>query len=293
VLPELLTTSEFYLAPLAVLAVIPVYALWVLPSIAWCMAVSAWAKRAPFLWAVGTPVLAGILLPAVSLVREAARTSVCASNMRQIGLALSNYQIDNDGLLPPQYLIDRSTGLNVNFQASIDAGKPTHYWFGAIMDTLDDSPGSSSRVYSCPASCFPNPASNGWSMSFAYNNSPWFWNRLDPLTRQQQQGFSPARIPRSQACVFLAERWAAMVDGVTPLGGWGVVPPYDATRPAMSTPLKAGGNPNALRVSHNRGSNYLVLDMHVERVGTWDRIAAGTTAANESSAAPNLWIGAQ
>ena len=62
ILPKLLATGEFYLAPLAVLAVIPVYALWVLPSLAWCMAVSAWAKRAPFLWAVGTPVLAGILL---------------------------------------------------------------------------------------------------------------------------------------------------------------------------------------------------------------------------------------
>ena len=62
ILPELLGTSDFYLAPLAVFAVIPVYALWALPSIAWCMAVSAWAKRAPFLWAVGTPVLAGILL---------------------------------------------------------------------------------------------------------------------------------------------------------------------------------------------------------------------------------------
>jgi len=61
-LPKLFGTADFYLAPVAVLAVIPVYALWVLPSIAWCMAVSAWAKRAPFLWAVVTPVLAGILL---------------------------------------------------------------------------------------------------------------------------------------------------------------------------------------------------------------------------------------
>ncbi len=62
VLPKLLTEANFYLAPLAVIAVIPVYALWALPGIAWCMAVSAWAKRAPFLWAVGTPVLVGILL---------------------------------------------------------------------------------------------------------------------------------------------------------------------------------------------------------------------------------------
>lgn len=62
ILPKLFATGDFYMAPFAVLAVVPVYALWVLPSIAWCMAVSAWAKRAPFLWAVGTPVLAGILL---------------------------------------------------------------------------------------------------------------------------------------------------------------------------------------------------------------------------------------
>lgn len=62
VLTKLLMEPDFYLAPLAVIAVIPVYALWALPGVAWCMAVSAWAKRAPFLWAVGTPVLAGILL---------------------------------------------------------------------------------------------------------------------------------------------------------------------------------------------------------------------------------------
>ena len=62
ILPKLLGSADFYLAPLAVLAVVPVYALWALPSIAWCMAVSAWARRVPFLWAVGVPVVMGVLL---------------------------------------------------------------------------------------------------------------------------------------------------------------------------------------------------------------------------------------
>ncbi len=62
ILPKLLATTNFYLAPLAVLAVVPVYALWALPSIAWCMAVSAWVRRAPFLWAVGVPLIVGVLL---------------------------------------------------------------------------------------------------------------------------------------------------------------------------------------------------------------------------------------
>jgi len=62
ILPRLLAHADFQLAPLAVLALLPVYALWALPSIAWCMAVSAWARRAPLLWAIGMPVFAGILV---------------------------------------------------------------------------------------------------------------------------------------------------------------------------------------------------------------------------------------
>lgn len=61
-LPRLLSEPDFLLAPLAVLALLPVYALWALPSIAWCMAVSAWARRAPLLWAIGMPVFAGSLV---------------------------------------------------------------------------------------------------------------------------------------------------------------------------------------------------------------------------------------
>jgi ABC-2 type transport system permease protein len=57
-----LSSSNIYLMPFGILSMVPVYALWALPSVAWFMLVSAWAKRAPFLWAVGVPVLAGIIL---------------------------------------------------------------------------------------------------------------------------------------------------------------------------------------------------------------------------------------
>lgn len=41
---------------------IPVFALWALPTAGWLLMVSAWAKRVPFLWAVGVPVFSGILI---------------------------------------------------------------------------------------------------------------------------------------------------------------------------------------------------------------------------------------
>lgn len=49
-------------------------------------------------------VLAGMLLPAVGMVRAAARGSQCASNQRQIGLAINAYAIDWDGRLPPAHI---------------------------------------------------------------------------------------------------------------------------------------------------------------------------------------------
>lgn len=45
-------------------------------------------------------VVAGMLLPAVGLVREAAIQARCASNLRQIGIGLVAYADGNDGLLP-------------------------------------------------------------------------------------------------------------------------------------------------------------------------------------------------
>lgn len=45
-------------------------------------------------------ILAAIIIPTVGRVRETARASNCASNLRQIGMALKLYVDDNKGLLP-------------------------------------------------------------------------------------------------------------------------------------------------------------------------------------------------
>lgn len=44
------------------IASIPVYALWALPTVGWLMLCSAWARSKPFLWAIMIPVFAGIFV---------------------------------------------------------------------------------------------------------------------------------------------------------------------------------------------------------------------------------------
>jgi prepilin-type N-terminal cleavage/methylation domain-containing protein/prepilin-type processing-associated H-X9-DG protein len=46
-------------------------------------------------------ILAAILIPVVGLVREAAKGSLCRSNLRQIGVAAHLYAADHDDFLPP------------------------------------------------------------------------------------------------------------------------------------------------------------------------------------------------
>jgi ABC-2 type transport system permease protein len=58
----LLTSVDLYLAPFRLLALLPVYILWALPTIGWLLMVSAWARSKVFLWAVGIPVIAMVIV---------------------------------------------------------------------------------------------------------------------------------------------------------------------------------------------------------------------------------------
>ena len=47
---------------LNMLACIPIYALWALPTVGWLMLCSSWARSKPFLWAIMIPLFAGIFV---------------------------------------------------------------------------------------------------------------------------------------------------------------------------------------------------------------------------------------
>ena len=57
-----LASPAVYTAPFLVLGMVPVYVVWALPTVGWLMMVSSWARTKVFLWAVGVPVLTGVLI---------------------------------------------------------------------------------------------------------------------------------------------------------------------------------------------------------------------------------------
>ena len=74
----ILSNANFYLAPLQVLGLLPVYLVWALPTIGWLLMVSSWAKSKVFLWAVGAPLLL------VGMIKWASYILLGSSNMNWI-----------------------------------------------------------------------------------------------------------------------------------------------------------------------------------------------------------------
>jgi len=57
-----LMEPNLYLSPLYLLAFLPLYIIWALPTVGWLLLVSSWARSKVFLWAVGTPLIATLVL---------------------------------------------------------------------------------------------------------------------------------------------------------------------------------------------------------------------------------------
>jgi len=83
----ILSNQNFYLAPLRMIGLLPVYLVWALPTIGWLMMVSAWARSKVFLWAVGTPlILIGIVKWSDHLLQTGINVNWLAENVIARGL---------------------------------------------------------------------------------------------------------------------------------------------------------------------------------------------------------------
>lgn len=82
-------------------------------------------------------VLAALLLPVLGKVQENANATKCASNLRQVGVAISGYAADNDGRLPGPLTISQYPVLGV------PGAQDDHslYKFLAKYLSLNDTPG--------------------------------------------------------------------------------------------------------------------------------------------------------
>ena len=78
-------------------------------------------------------VLVGLLLPAVQAAREAARRTACTNNLKQIGLAIANYQLTHKS-----YPASCSDRLDNQFDFQIHpSGEKRHSWAGLIFPYLE------------------------------------------------------------------------------------------------------------------------------------------------------------
>lgn len=75
-------------------------------------------------------VLMGLLLPAVQMAREAARRTQCQNNLRQLGLALLNYESTRQHF-PAGWIVRRSDVLDP------DREQPGYAWSHTIMPNLE------------------------------------------------------------------------------------------------------------------------------------------------------------
>jgi len=127
-------------------------------------------------------ILIALLLPAVQAAREAARRAQCSNNLKQISLALLNYEAAN-GCFPPAYVADEN-------------GRPMHSWRVLILPYMEqqalydryrfdepwDSPNNrmvtntALSIYRCPSAGQADPMETNYVMivgpeTVAFENS--------------------------------------------------------------------------------------------------------------------------
>lgn len=156
-------------------------------------------------------VLISLLLPAVQSAREAARRSACVNNLKQLGLAIHNYESIH-GAFPPSLVVQGQGNIVTNWTGwsiharilpMIEQSRQfdlANFWFSADGPQNVTVSATKMAILICPSDPDPNPAPSnqgisnvtnyGWLMGDWYvwggfsaveNRAPFGPNRSRPL----------------------------------------------------------------------------------------------------------------
>ena len=152
-------------------------------------------------------ILASILFPVYSRIKESARRTACLNNLRQIGIAFQQYAQDNDGRYP---------------------GTDPGCWpFGDWNEAWGRPPGfrglepyiKEARIFFCPSNTFFTTPPY-WVGGNSYWAGYCYWANYDNQELMQQRQFYDALVPHSQADavtkVLASDIIATSADGSMP-----------------------------------------------------------------------------
>ncbi|MFO0954095.1 MAG: DUF1559 domain-containing protein [Isosphaeraceae bacterium] len=186
-------------------------------------------------------VLVGMLLPAVQSARESARRAQCVNNLKQLGLAIHNYE-GSVGALPPAYVGDISTtgtAFGVSYPDDNRNGPPGFAWGTLLLPYLEQAPVYAAFNTGLPCWAPANTTSARVKLSaFLCPSVP---DAADAFSVQRftagtgQNPSNPA--PFNPAVVFSATHYVTNAGTQQP---WGRSPQYSADFD-MAEPVTSGG----------------------------------------------------
>lgn len=114
-------------------------------------------------------ILAAILIPVVSKVRDSARSASCLSNLRQIGLAAHAYADDHNDQFPG-YWWWRTSGNVIDGWPGRQGGMWEYVYDGGLLRSNEDS------VISCPTAQMVQPVKLAGENNRTYSLNEYAWS---------------------------------------------------------------------------------------------------------------------